>query len=251
MAKSVSKTRRAFTLLELLVVIAIIVLVIGSVLPSVLKIFSSGADAQAYNMLAAQLMAARGLAITEGTYAGVHVQMDNRAGAVGDCYLAVVIYKDVDDRENIADMKFVLAEGFTPRRAPGGFAFGELRGPNLYGLTEFVNASSQYDNLTTGNNVDDFLTFTIVFSPSGGIVKGVLVQPIAFDDGAKYGSTFNPGAGKAFLWNLPPDEPGASAVTMFSYNEFRDAGADRPGYLRLKGRFIPINVYTGQLFDRE
>ena len=65
---------RGFTLVEMLVVLAIIALIMGASLPSIRVLFTSGADAQAYNLLSAQLRAARGLAVQQQTHAAVHIR---------------------------------------------------------------------------------------------------------------------------------------------------------------------------------
>ncbi len=271
--------KKAFTLIELLVVIAIIVLVTGAVLPSVLKVFSAGADAQAYNLLSAQLTAARALAITEGQYAGVHVQLaaaDSRQA--GNCYLSVVQYVDIN-ANNAYDpnWRFRVADGFTPRRAPGGFAFGQLNPLNDGTGGEVVSSSDDRFNPdalddTSGapSNLDDFTTFTILFSPSGDLSKTVNGGPIFFDETRDsndrennvFDNFTNPG-GATYLWdpvvaNFPSGagEGSATAVTMFNYGEFSkitgpNINVGRANYLNGDRRFIAVNVYTGQLFRRE
>jgi len=239
----------AFTLVELLVVLAIIALIAGTVIPSVLGAFGAGADAQAYNVFSAQLGAARALAITTGAYAGVHVQQaDPDATDLNNAwYAAVMIYKDLDPTPGGVDMKFVLAEGFRPRRLPGSFVFGEISDRSMNGADYTLNSDSE---------VEDFTTFTVVFSPSGAVVRQVRGQDIVFD---RNDPIFSGSTGKQ-LWD--PDvanrpngngEPGAAAVVLFDYADFRDlpSGPDRNAYLKQSGQLIPVNVYTGQLFPRK
>ena len=245
--------RGAFTLVELLVVLSMIVLIAATVIPSVLKVFAAGTDAQAYNVLTAQLAAARALAITSGTYAGVHLQhADPDATALTDVWFAAVVsYEDVNPDENILDMKFTLADGYTPRRLPGSMVFGEIRGT-------FMNGSD-YQGVGSDGGVEDFTTFTVVFAPSGAIVRQVQMRNITFDGGA---AIFDDADDPGCLWD--PDvanddhdggddgESGAIAVVLFDYSAFRElAAAQRDEYLKGSGQLIPLNVYTGQPFPRE
>jgi len=241
-----------FTLVELLVVLAIIALIAGAVIPSVLGAFGAGADAQAYNVLSAQLGAARAQAIATGTYAGVHVQQaDPDVTDLSDAwYAAVMIYKDVDPTPGGVDMKFVLAPGFTPRRLPGSIVFGEIS-------NRAMNAGGDYDVST--DELEDFTTFTVVFSPTGAVVRQVRTRDIVFDgnDPIFSGSTgkqlWDPRRANADTDNNGQDgEPGAAAVVLFDYADLRDLSSpnDRNAYLKRSGQLIPINVYTGQLFPR-
>ncbi len=242
------KLKPAFTLVELMVVITLIVLISAIALPSVIKLFSTGTDTQATNMLAAQLSYARAIAIQNNTYAGVHVQMADAKNSAGTallnpdleetCFSAIVMY-------NQSNGYFELTQGTKPRRIPGSIAFGQLTGT-------FVNNSGNYQNLTD-TNLPVFTTFTIVFSPSGQVVTNVNGGNVLFHDTAT--GLFN-NADPA-IWDLAnaggaAGEPAATAVTMFDYTELagRDA-ADRDNYLNEAGQFLPINVYTGQLFPRK
>ncbi len=239
-----SQFGRGFTLVEMLVVIAIVVLVLGMALPSITGIFTAGADSQAYNLIASQLSAARALAIQEGTYAGVHVQMGNEAtdsDLKDTCWAAVMQYDT-----SLSPAAFRLADGFTPRQIPGRYAFGEVSGA-------FITASA-FDNLSD-TNLDNFTSFTVVFSPNGAVVKQVNNANIQFDIASIDSLFLNS------LWvnhgNLV--EAGATALTLFSYKEFREFDSitsdtaretARQDYLDTNADLIPLNVYTGQLFER-
>ena len=89
--------RRAegFTLVELMVVLALIVLISAITLPSVARMFESGADAMTYNQVAAHLEAGRGYALESGKPAGIHVQL---ADAVANPRLEGVQYITVVGR---------------------------------------------------------------------------------------------------------------------------------------------------------
>jgi len=249
-----SAIRNGFTLTELLVVIAIIVLVAAVALPTVIGLFSAGADAQAHNVIAAQLAYARALAIQNDTYAGVHVQMADATTSLAEeetCYAAVVIY-------NQSAGTFSLATGCKPQRIPGSIAFGQLRDDvdvnndgNTSGTGEagFVSGGS-YRNLADAS-LPGFTTFTIVFSPSGQVVTRVAGGNVVFAPGG----LFTPAA--TAVWDLntakaAASSTGVAAITMFDYRELNlRSAAERIIYLNESGQFLPINVYTGQLFPRE
>ena len=242
----------AFTLIELMIVLAIIGLIMLSVLPSITQLFSAGADAQAFNMLTAQLTAARARAIKSGKYTAVHVQLADQVAAGfekldGKCFMAIMEW----DPTIGASGAFTLADGFTPREVPGGFAFGEIR--------DIFVASGDFDNTLDWSDgsadLEDFTTFSVVFSPSGSAVKSIGSQLVQFADSTTPTPLFdknNQGIWSDVVANKSAaGEAAATAVTMFNHGEFTDvAPADRATYLNSNAQFIPINVYTGQLFAR-
>ena len=256
-----SKSREGFTLVELAVTVAVIMLAAGIVLPSLATMITSGADAGAYNTMVGQLIAARALAIKEATYAGVHVQLADDS-VVGNedlenvSFMAVVKYGPGAD-SNAPVFTFRGVAGYPPRRIPGTIAFGQLTAPYVSG--------GSYDK-TAFNDPRDwerFTSFTVVFSPFGRVVRHVQGGPVQFNrDGVNLDPLFN---GEGQLWDsdqantdaaaqgAPNGEEGAAAMTLFDYGEIEARGFDADdctGYLNEAGQFLPINVYTGQLFLR-
>jgi prepilin-type N-terminal cleavage/methylation domain-containing protein len=238
---------RAFTLVELMVAVAIIVLIVALAGPSTVTLFTSGAESQAYNLLSANLTAARALAIRQGTYAGVHVQIGATDTTRGKCYLAVVW-----DDPSTANHDFSLAEDYAPKEVPGGMAFGEVRGDFFSG--------TNYDVSDQG----DFTTFTIVFTPDGTVTRSIQGGLISFDqadsdrDGDVDGDdnpVFRSTDDNIRLWNSAlvfgaAEELGAAAVTSFNYAEA--TGGVLNDYLNAhNAEYIPVNMSTGQLFPRE
>ena len=156
-----SPRRAGFTLVEMLVVITVIVLAMGIALPTVVELVTSGAQEQAYNVLAAQLASARALAIRDATYAGVHVQpADQRRVADGELpantmYASVVRYRR--DYENPKDSYFDIPDGFDPTPLPGQTAFGEIS-------DDFVTPDGTYRNgaFDGDRDVEDFTTYDIL-----------------------------------------------------------------------------------------
>jgi Tfp pilus assembly protein FimT len=242
------RPRAAFTLIELMIVVGVILLLTAIIVPSVAKMFNSGADSQAHNLLTAQLAAARAVAVRNGTYAGVHVQMQRAPGTddkatTGICFMGIVTYDAVSK-------KFVLANGYAPRRVPGSYAFGEV-------TASYVNSAKNPEEFNAISDADmmGFTTFTIVFNSSGAVVKLVDGNNVSFNTGE---AAFTNGPNSPQLWSLPPDEPGVLAVTMFDYIQLTGRpdptlpgnSTARADYLNDVGAYFPINVYTGQPFPR-
>ena len=301
MTRRLATRRRGYTLVELLVVMAMIALILGIALPSIFGLLNAGAEAQAYNKLSSMLTMARALAVQNGTYAGVHVQMvDNLADhsdLAGTCYAAVMIYKNVALADQTPVMRFVLAPGYAPTPMPGGMAFGEVSG--YFVLPDYnSDGSDDYAALQTNTNaagalLEDFGSFTIVFSPTGSVVRQVEGQNVQFlyrysddpnlrpefqqtrtlffDDSSNaprardgraiwsinIANDWDTGGTNAVARNRKGDggdgEPGATALTLFRYAEVYGAGtpALRAGLLNRTGQFLPMNIYTGQLFRRQ
>jgi prepilin-type N-terminal cleavage/methylation domain-containing protein len=237
--QATSRLNAGFTLAELLVVVGIIGLIAAVTLPSIATVFGAGADAQAYNVLSAQLSAARAQAIQNGEFTGVHVQLADptlagNSNLENTSFCAVMEYKR-------SQSNFELSEAFESQRLPGTIAFGELTG-------EFVeNSDYKASGFDTDAEVNDFTSFTIVFSSVGAAVKQVEGNDIVFDNSGLFTDLWDHDmAGGA------SGEPATTAVTMFEYTGFKAAdAAGKVAYLNESGQFLPINVYTGQLFPRE
>jgi prepilin-type N-terminal cleavage/methylation domain-containing protein len=233
--------RSAFTLIELLVVISIILLLATVALPSIVKLFTAGSESQAFNILAAQVLAARAQAIQKSTYAAVHIQRadPNSPSNSPGAYAAVMILAP--------NGLFHLAPGYQPRRMPGMIAFGELS-------DDFVDFDTGMYNFI-GGTADDFTSLTIVFAANGSIVRDVNGGPVVFDDDKLFNNMVH-----TFLWDrniangsgdpatAGPPEYGVGALVMFEYDRFAQAlGLDE--FFQTNGRLIPLNLHTGQMFE--
>jgi len=246
--------REAFTLIEMLVVIAIIVLAAGAALPSIVTIFARGAETQTYNVLSAQLTAARALAIRQAKYTAVHVQPAHWADAnapylaeMKDAFFSAVMIYDSDEQA------FRLAQGFTPRRLPGTSALGQVddefvifgSGAAVYDRTRFQSAT----------DIEDFTTLSIVFSPRGSVVRNAGGRDVIFydEDPVFFNDPNEVPLPETKLWDVGranEDENGTSAVVIFDYAKFKAAAVDgRRDFLKDNGRLVPVNIHTGQLFE--
>ncbi len=282
---------RGFTLLEMMVVIGLVALLASMALPSVIALFNAGADAQAYNLVSAQFTAARARAVVSSTYAGVHVQLADalndtadplrppdallRPELTGVCFSGLIVY-DSEKRW------FDLIPGMTPVRIPGSFAFGyaskEVTGTNRSGAQCRLDATISKDDASSlfvgdtmgvADNIPKFTTFSVVFNSLGAVTRFVNGDPIHFNDQipdpdktkgqseiftdasatdvARYGSRR--------LWRLAntdyvQDRYGATAITMFDIAEYASASS-RVTYLNENAQLLPLNIYTGQLYERK
>jgi prepilin-type N-terminal cleavage/methylation domain-containing protein len=118
----------AFTMVELMVVIAIIALLATIAFPTFAKILSAGAEAQAYNLMASQIMSARALAISNGDYAALYCGLadpySNQGLNRGAFYTQVMDYRLM--RYNQPARAFWTATGYQPQRMPARIAFGRM-----------------------------------------------------------------------------------------------------------------------------
>jgi len=257
MKKNAQRARRGFTLVEMMVVMGIIVLVCSMALPSIIRLFNAGSDAQAYNLLAAHLVAARALAIQNNAPAGVHVRMaDNLTLLATKPELANVCYMGVVQAVNTApagatiQWRFGPGGGYYPVRVPGTMAFGQLDHRHTTTSNDFLSGTA-YVSIADGiglTGIRDFTTFTIAFTGGGAVVARPDGGDVLMDlSTALY-------AGATALWDatFPDTENGAMSVAMFDYVELRARSAgDRATYLNENGQILAVNIFTGQLFPRK
>ena len=170
---------------------------------------------------------------------------------------------------------FNLAAGQTPKRIPGTMVFGEVKapeGPASPGTyvsggynAEGVGGSGQ--NVEPGSSNDihvkDFTTFSLIFTPLGGLTCMPNKQDVFFTD-----DEYVPGQSALFgggdpLWSLGVanadsdgdgeiGEPGARVITMFDYSLFtKRLGDERVTFLNETAQLMPINVLLGMLVERQ
>lgn len=157
--------RRAFTLVELLVVIIVLVMVAGMAVPSMTAMMNQAVEMQSHDLLSANIGQAQTLAMSNGSYALVHLELvhsdtfyywngnkENRRPDLNprDQYLGIFELRsipkdDISDHANkawpgregfpassprvYADSfkRFIMPSGIAPTKVPGGMCFGEVR----------------------------------------------------------------------------------------------------------------------------
>jgi prepilin-type N-terminal cleavage/methylation domain-containing protein len=245
--KSPTKQKTGFTLVELMVVIALIALLAGATIPSMISVFTAGADSQAVNLLSAQLTAARALAMREGKYAAVHVQMGSKYDGttwirLNKCYIGLML-------EDPLKHVFYPISGYADiQPVPGTMAFGQMDG--------YVAAADTYGGITDEANLRAFATFDIVFSPSGSLALQKV--QIATDHPA-FAADPDVGIWNPAEVNSPAGEGdgresnlSVKSVTVFDFQKvlLLSSGAKMADHLTKEGQYLPINVHTGLLHPR-
>jgi len=242
-----ARQTEGFTLVEMMVTIFIISLLAGIALPTIAALFGSGTEEQACNILSAQLRAARSVAIRNATYAGVHVQLADDSSKQNTGLLHVSFAAVVWDDPATPGHQFTLAPDFRPERVPGTVAFGKIN-------STFVSGGN-YRGLSGSDDLRSFTTFTIVFSPTGKVVRQVAGGNVVFD---ATDALFAESQIKLWDRSLTNDNTGLSgetAVTLFDIKKFivlrEQNDAEAYKYLNENGMFLPVSVHTGQLLPRE
>lgn len=274
-----SSGARGFTLLEMMVVIGLVSMMVAMSLPSVVALFNAGADAQAYNLITAQLTAARAQAVVGNTYSGIHVQLADaplietdsaqsptllRPKLAGVCFSGMLEY---DPNTGAKSFDLVTA----PVRVPGAVVFGYAS----QAVTPPINVGGQSNvgslEATLGNSSDSpftgdagtlrkFTTFSVIFNSAGAVTRFVDGGPVRLNPESRaFSDSAVPPADLVLydsqrLWRLAntdyvQDRYGVTAMTMFNIAEYESA--DKPlEYLNENAQVLPMNVHTGQLYKR-
>lgn len=262
-------------------VVSIIALTLGMILPTVRAIFMAKTDRYAEGALTAMLGVTRGVAIETQNYALLHVQI----GVDDECWASVFRYdpttgkfvagyfvcpKHPNVREKIpgncpscpANTPLIW-NGLLPRLVQKGMAFGEVsaRDPAKEpGQFRYVSGEAYQTALNDPNGWAGFTTFNVIFAPDGTLVTDVNGDPPDFDtECAAFADAperiWDPGPGDpALLIN----ETGVRIITVFDYKVAK-LKTDRTAFFNekdssgeyLRGRFLVINPYTGQLIKTE
>jgi type IV pilus assembly protein PilE len=261
---------RGFTLVELLVVLAIISLVAAISLPSIVRIFTAGAEQQAYNVISSQLASARAYAVQNRTYAGVHYQLADPIDPSrrNRCYSLVVrpatAADDLDlNNDGIDDIvvgEYIGAEGFVPRALPYPMAVGEIN-------SHFITGPPFTFNVMPAGAFADFTACTILFDAAGRCVMDPQTQIVFADQENLFDMAMAMAmGGNLYLWDpsVANDiddaegdgalgQAGAQTLLLFDIERYNTCNTafNQADYLTCYGRVLAINVYTGQLMGRD
>ncbi len=242
------KQRDGFTLIELAVALTIVLLIVSMVVPVLTKMLSSRSSYEAYNLVAAQLTAARAEAISSDTFAGIHVQLGAQPEIEQTAYSMIIKVSAAEILQNTP--KFTRHQAFIPQELPGGTALGKL-------TSDFVRdqetppagteADGEYINMTDAR-LKEFCSFSIVFTPDGTVSTRPKGSGVQFDpsDGA-----FTAGDTQLWDFGLANGKVGVTAFTIFNLPKLLTYAepADREEYLNENGIYLPVNMHTGQMFD--
>jgi type II secretory pathway pseudopilin PulG len=249
----------------MLVVISMIGLIAGITLPSIVRLFGAGAEEQAYNVIAAQLTAARALAIREGTYAGVHIQRADASEELEKeyaAYSAVMVFDRMGGGKSSGDLTgsaiFRLADGFEPRRLPGRIGVVDAEELLADSRTHYEeDGTFMFGDLRIrmGHSV---FGMTVVFSPDGKAVRRVNAQPVSIDPLSPVvrapgeDDTDKPDAVWVYKHHYSAeDEEGRTTLILVDLAILMEYGNNpRSDILNERGVFLPVNMHTGQLFPR-
>ena len=260
------RRRRGFTLIELLVVISIIALAATIVTPSFARMFKVDAHAQARSVLRAMLGAARGAAIENNCYTALHIQI----GKDEKCWAAVLkgVPAGAEGSEGNEGNEgngiiFDQFPGLPPKQMPGNIVFGEI--PTQYDNHPAWGGSKpwiyeHYRGWKGGvvNAVADFTELTVVFTPSGSVVRYVNDQKIRCKNNPKLFGPSDQAIWPAMTAASPVTdvhrgnrhprvpEPGVIMMTSFDYRNAKDNLGKE---LSDNAQWLVLNTYTGQLME--
>jgi hypothetical protein len=245
----------------MMVVIGLVALMAAMALPSIVSLMNAGADAQAYNLIAAQLTFARSLAIERVNYAGVHCQVADAKDSTGllrpkqqdVCYSGIVF---VDDSNGFTSPTKLFTGYNAPKQVPGGIGFGKVC-TAMSGDGATVGTDEKAPYTSDAGTQEKFTTFTVLFTSTGTAVKSVDGQTVRFWtkdplflDNPKAADI----AGSRKLWELTnaDDHFAVTAMCLFEMRRYAPVSpADRISYLNDNAQFLPLNNQTGQLYIRE
>ena len=141
------------------------------------------------------------------------------------------------------------APGYLPRRMPGHMAFGEIPGSSSGGDFAFVDGAGNFKQLTDAQ-LDDFTSFTVVFSQGGAAVTRVADTNVKFNgDDALFAT------GAKQLWNptvakYSTGEDPTVAVTMFDYVELKMRSASDRDFVYARGSYGSGYFFRHNIYHR-
>lgn len=137
--------RPGFTLVEMAIVLGLVVLVATMALPTMMKLIDTNASAQAFNIMAAHLRAARATAIANDGYGGLHHQKVDHTSPgnenLRDHFFMAVLYQSEE-------------ETLTQRVLHADDASTQFFGDWFVSPATDITGAGQYDNLGVNNSAN-------------------------------------------------------------------------------------------------
>ena len=225
------------SLMEMAVIIATIALLVGIGLPAVRALIKSfETEGGAKGVISAALSSSRTIAVKNQKYAGIRFQNRNQANGKGAQYMTFIIQDP-----NLYGPVYKAAYGF---RAIQGIKPVKL--PETVGVIGYIE---RVDEIDTAGELEDKITFSVVFSPAGKLViHDVQVLRQGSND-----SVFNEsGSGAMFTDDYyTGTELSQNRFIIYDKNHFD--GLDAAGkfdYLDSL-EIIYINSYTGAMIPKD
>jgi len=244
------RSRKAFTLVEMITVVGLITIVLTIVLPTISSVTDSTDRSKTANLLPPYVALARTEALKRSEYVGLHIGLSDRGSGIR-CYMAFVSGQFNGSQIAIQALKNSGAVAYPPKALPSPYAFGELSGNFVDGSGNFTSVSSgDSDGDGIQDALEDFTTFTILFSPIGTMVAKEPITYIA--DSTLFGT---PAPSNDILWKLPQNDhdtttTSALGATLVDCQILGDkTGSDWASYLNDNAEFMAFNSYTGEYFS--
>jgi prepilin-type N-terminal cleavage/methylation domain-containing protein len=235
------------TLTEMIVVVGVISLLAFFGMPAVRMLLRSfETEGGTRSMIQAALSSARAIAARDHRYAGLRFQRAYHDDGMGSQYMIFIVH-DYDGATGPVN-RFRALEGSQPIRLPDSVMVVD---PNL-GSSIPVDSSTAVSGLVDLWQLRDATSFSIIFSPTGKLVRHDVRVLNSGDD------TFDTlGGGGMFL----QDGAGPGLVEELSRIEFLIFGRvefeqitifdDRVAYLTIQDEYHTnyVNAYTGRLIS--
>jgi hypothetical protein len=151
------------SLTEVLTTLVIIVLLGAMSMPAINAFLNSmGSTGSCESMINASLSSARAIAMREQRYAGIRFQQEsNTANPLkADQYMIFIIWEEPSKMGDLT-IGFRAIEGIKPIKLPQNIGVTDLTTDNPIGVGNEIDSTEKLTDTTT---------FSIIFSPSGGLV---------------------------------------------------------------------------------
>jgi Tfp pilus assembly protein FimT len=248
------------SLVETIVVVAVVALMIGLAIPAV-KTFMNPMTSSAgvESMISAALSSARAIAAKNQKYAGIRFQQDKN----GNQYMIAIINADPQAMGNLT-IAYIAVNGLNPIKLPESMGVMDLK----FGSSDISSNNDLDDPVKVSNTT----TFSVIFSPSGNLVKedvrvrnrDGIYQPV-YDDTYKtcdtndsifngYDAVIKGNIGLFVQDDYPvngyEEEKSRSSIVIFSKKEFNETVKKWDDYIK-DLPVLYISPYTGSIISQK